>query len=238
MKVTLLNSEDVSKLFINWSETSAVCYDTDIEKTKPGAIGKHCMNSGHFSGSRGDFIKFRVDDAPRFTLDQLFRSEIGVFKNMGSFRYIDKHTFSYEIPRDILDNQELVDKYIAFMDHAMETYTEIQEYVYNKTNKHERANEQARYVLPIATHTACVIGFTIEALIHLMNMRLCVRTEDIYRELAMKMRDEVLEVLPELRDKLVPNCQAMLYCPEGRQSCGAYPTKKELQEMIKQFKEG
>ena len=72
----------------------------------------------------------------------------------------------------------------------------------------------------------------IEALIHYCNTRLCSRTEDKHRWLAVIIRNAVLEILPELKDKLVPNCKAMLYCPEGRKGCGAYPTKKQLKEII------
>lgn len=195
------------------------------------------MASGHFSGSRGDYIKFLVTEVPRFTVDQAVRHEVGVFKNVQSFRYVNKETFCYEIPVEITDNQELLDKYSDFMNQSSALYEEIQQYVYNKTENHERANEQARYVLPMATHTAFVIGFTVEALIHFMNMRLCVRAEDTIHYLATLMRDATVEVLPELKPKLVPNCQAFLWCPEGVKSCHAYPTKKELKEMISEYRE-
>ena len=46
------------------------------------------------------------------------------------------------------------------------------------------------------------------------------------------MRDEIVEIIPELKTRLVPNCQYYLWCPEGKKSCGAYPTKKQLQEII------
>ena len=88
----------------------------------------------------------------------------------------------------------------------------------------------------MSTHTSFVIGFTVEALIHFMNVRLCVRAEDKIRELAILMKEQVLDVLPSLKDKLVPNCQALLYCPEHK-SCGAYPQKEEVQKFIeKHFK--
>ena len=73
MKVTLLNPEQVKHLFKNWSITSSVCYGSTINPDNPEAIGKHCMKSSHFSGSRGDYIKFRVDDVPRFEVDQAVR---------------------------------------------------------------------------------------------------------------------------------------------------------------------
>lgn len=230
MKVTILNPEQAKDLFYWWGMASKVCYNTDTNN--PAAIGKHCMNSGHFSGSRSQYILFQVDDCPRFTIDQMVRHEEGVMKNVQSFRYVDKNCFAYEIPVEIKDNPELLNRYIAHMNEAIILYGDIQSYVMQKTNSQERANEQARHVLPISTHSSFVIGMDVEALIHFCNMRLCVRTEDIHRELAKAIRSASLGLLPELKEKLVPNCQALLWCPEGKKGCGAYPTKKELKEFI------
>ena len=230
MNVKILNPDAASKLFTNWGETSAICYDTHTDDPTP--IGKGCMANGHFSGSRGDFIKFLVTDIPRFTVDQAVRHEIGVFKNVQSFRYVDKDCFSYEVPVEIADNPELLAKYDKHMQDTMNLYEDIQSYVLSKGKTQERANEQARYVLPISTHTAFVIGFTVEALIHFMHKRLCSRAEDIIRQLAVEMKKEVVKILPNLESRLVPECQYLLWCPEGKKSCGAYPTKKQLKEIL------
>lgn len=237
MKVTLLNPGEVNDIFKNWSITSAVCYNSTINPEKPEVIGKHCKMSGHFSGSRGDFIKFLATDIDRLVIDQAVRHEIGVFKNVASFRYISKSNFAYSIPVEIQDNQELVNKYIKHMDDTMELYTEIQDYVFQKTGKQERANEQARHVLPMSTHSAFVIGYTIEAFIHLCNLRLCARAEDGIREMTKLMKEEVLKVRPDLENDLVPQCVRLMYCPEGRSSCGAYPTKKQIKELIEAHKD-
>ena len=230
MRVTILNPEESKKLFYWWGQASKICYDTKMDDPPP--IGKHCMMSGHFSGSRSQYILFQVDDCPRFTIDQAVRHEDGVMKNVQSFRYVDKHSFAYEIPEEIKDNDYLLKRYHKHMIETINLYSDIQNYVLNKTGSNERANESARYVLPMATHASFVIGMDIEALIHFCNMRLCVRTEDKHRELAKLVKDAVLEILPNLENRLVPNCQAMLYCPEGKKGCGAYPTKKELKEII------
>lgn len=230
MKVELLNKDEVQDLFKHFGQTACVCYDT--KTNTPEKVGKHCMNSGHFSGSRSRYFEFLITDIPRFTADQLFRHEIGCAKNMQSFRYVDKHNFAYEVPAEILDNSELLIKYHDYMKNSIELYTEIQQYVSEKTHSKERANEQARYVLPMSTHTVCVFCMDIEALIHLMNKRLCTRTEDKFRELALLMKAEVVNVLPELKDKLVPACQDLLWCPEGRNSCNAYPTKQTLKTRL------
>lgn len=230
MQVKILNPESVKDLFHSWGETSKHCYGTETDN--PERIGIGCYLTEHYSGSRGDYIKFLIEDCPRFTIDQAVRHEVGVFKNVGSFRYIDKDGFAYEVPTEITDNEKLLAAYDFHMITTAGLYSEIQEYVYNKTNSHERANEQARYILPMSTHSSFVIGFTIEALIHFMNMRLCSRAEDKIRELAILMKAEILEILPEISDKLVPNCVEMMYCPEGTRGCGAYPTKKKLKEII------
>ena len=230
MQVTIINPEESKALFHYWGEASKCCYAT--ETNAPENIGKGCMYSGHFSGSRARYIMFQIDNCPRFTIDQAVRHEVGVMKNVQSFRYVGKNSFAYEIPEEIKDNHDLLDKYHQHMMSTINLYGEIQEYVYEKTNSHERANEQARYVLPMATHSSFVFGLTVEALVHFMNMRLCVRAEDKIRELAKLMKEATLEVLPELKARLVPNCQAYMWCPESKHSCGAYPTKKELKELI------
>jgi thymidylate synthase (FAD) len=235
LKVTILNPEEATRLFEYWGKASCVCYDT-VTNT-PEKVGKGCMNSGHYSGSRGRYILFKVEGCPRFCIDQAVRHENGVMKNVQSFRYVSKDSFAYEIPSEITDNEELLTKYHVHMMNTMELYTEIQEYVFNKTKSHERANEQARYVLPISTHADFVIGMTVEALIHFANVRLCVRAEDKIRELALEMKKAALELLPELKEKLVPNCQTLLWCPEGHASCGAYPTKAQLKKMIAEVRE-
>lgn len=230
MNVTILNPEETTRLFEYWGKASCVCYDT--ETNAPEKVGKGCMNSGHFSGSRGRFILFKVEGCPRFTIDQAVRHEVGVMKNVQSFRYVGKDSFAYEVPVEITDNAELLAKYHTHMMNTMELYSDIQEYVFNKTGSHERANEQARHVLPISTHADFVIGLTVEALIHFANSRLCVRAEDKIRELAKLFRNATLELLPELKNKLVPNCQYLLWCPEGKMSCGAFPTKEQLKKAI------
>lgn len=230
MNATILNPDQTRELFYWWGMTSKVCYDTKTDNPTP--IGKHCMNSGHFSGSRSQYILFQVDDCPRFVIDQIVRHENGVMKNVQSFRYVNKNSFAYEIPEEIKDNEALMAEYVTHMSDTIKLYEKIQTYVQFKTNSQERANEQARYVLPMSTHASFVIGMDIEALIHFCNLRLCVRTEDKHRLLAMKIRDCVLDVLPDLKNKLVPNCQYLMWCPEGKKGCGAYPTKKELKEKL------
>lgn len=229
MKVELINKDEVKDLLKHWGEFAKICYDT--KTNAPEKIGKHCMNSGHYSGSRSRYFEFRITDVPRFVIDQAVRAEVGVCKNVQSFRYVGKNSFSYEIPCEIIDNEELVNKYRNHMNNTINLYEDVQNYVYEKTGSKERANEQSRYVVPMATHSAFVIGFTLEALIHYCHVRLCTRTEDVHRKMANMIKNAVLEELPELKEYLVPTCKYLMYCPESH-CCGAAPTKDELKEKL------
>ncbi len=217
MNCKIINEDEVKNLFTQWGKFASVCYDTKTENYDK--IGFHCLKSGHFSGSRSQYINFIIEDCPRAILDQLVRHEQGVCKNVQSFRYVDKNSFAYEIPKEIVDNDVLIKKYHSHMMNTLSLYSEIQDYVKNKTNSQERANEQARYVLPMATHSSVAIGFTVEAFIHLCNVRLCNRTEDVHRQLVKMMRDKVVEILPELEDYLAPKCVTAGYCEETH-GCG------------------
>lgn len=228
-KVTIINPEQTVKLFHYWGEFASVCYDT--KNVKPEKIGKHCLKSKHFSGSRSQYIIFRIEDCPRDTVDQLVRHEDGVCKNVRSFRYVDESNFNCEMPTEIKDNPELVRRWEKHMDDVKALYADIQKYVYEKTGKKERANEQARKCLPIHTDTALCIGLDVEAIIHLCHTRLCVRTEEEHRELVKLMRDEVLKLLPELKNYLVPQCQYLMWCPEGK-GCGAYPSREDVAKLL------
>ena len=229
MKVRLINPNECKELFKLWGEFTSVCYDT--KTTAPETIGKGCMYSGHWSGSRWRYIAFRVDNVPRLTIDQIVRHENGVAKNVQSFRYVDKENFAYAIPTEIKDNDDLMQDYWVHMKNTLKLYEKIQNHVSSKTNSKERANEQARYVLPMATEGSFCIAFTPEAFIHLCHTRLCIRAEDKHRELVRLMRDAVLEVIPELMSRLVPQCEYLLWCPE-RKGCGRFPSKLALQQLI------
>ncbi|MDD4376449.1 MAG: FAD-dependent thymidylate synthase, partial [Clostridia bacterium] len=99
--------------------------------------------------------------------------------------------------------------------------------------KEKQSVEDANYLLPRATNTSLCIAFTLEALIHYMHKRLCARSQYFHRKIAKLMKEEVVKVLPEVEDRLVPACKYLLWCPEKNMSCGRMPTKNELLEKLK-----
>lgn len=232
MKVQILNKEESKELFKYWGLSATKCYNTP--KKYAVNVGKKCLKTGHFSGSRGRYIIFEIDDVPRALVDQLVRHEVGVYKNVESGRYVNFSDFDYYTPSIIHSDAILSKLYHTHMTNTRNTYSAIVNRLEELGYKGEKAYEVARGVAPMNYNTGLVIGFTIEALINLMNKRLCVCSQDHIRKLANLMKDETLEVLPELKEFLVPICDRLLYCPENeKRSCGRHMQKEQLVSLIK-----
>ena len=233
IKVTLLNAEEVKDFIRRHGEVACVCYNTNEKYAEK--VGKSCMIEGHMSGSRGDFFKFEIE-CPRFTIDQIVRHEQGVFKNVQSQRYVDMDDdFSIYVPPKVVSNPMLVEQYIQYEEMCKSQYKVNRAYFNDLNITGEQANDLMRTMLPIGVKSKVRIGFTLEALIHFMHKRLCVRADEPIRRVAKLMKEEVLKVQPEYAELLVPQCEDMMYCPE-KHTCGGYPSKKELKTIIKNGK--
>lgn len=261
MEVKILNPEELEVLYKNHGVFACTCYNTP-EKFAP-RVGESCQGSGHMSGSRCEYVKFRLIDIDRGTAEQIMRHEIGtsvpydemdnysfadfselvvdvspdqIIKNMGSFRYIDESGFDYLVPNEIKRNQKLSEIYNKSMKDVDNVRAIIKETLVTDDNVDpKRANEVANFVLPRATVNVLTIGFTPEALIHFMHKRLCTRAQPEIREVAIAMKKAVAEVNSKFAEELVPHCQHLLWCPEKEKSCGAYHTKAELKAKLKEI---
>ena len=247
MKVTLLNPEQIKNIFKEWGSFACECYATPQKYA--GKVGNSCFESGHYSGSRTEYIKFKIEGIDRGISEQIMRHEIGVrqnpidehtydenpnniIKNLKSFRYVDMDNFEYTIPTTIDKIPEAKEEYDRINNEINKSRIKIKDILINNKVKEKQAVEDANYILPRATNTTLTIGFTIEALIHYMHKRLCVRAQDLHRKIAMMMKEEVIKVLPQLEDRLVPQCEYLLWCPEGDMSCGMKPTRDELMDKL------
>ena len=102
--------------------------------------------------------------------------------------------------------------------------------------------EDARMILPNACTTCIEVKMNLRSLMNFMNERLCSCAPWEIRELAMKMRDAVVEKVPELADYLVPKCEKygkeFGFCNESKsRSCGRHPRLKEIFDCYNEFKE-
>lgn len=254
MKVELLNPEVLENLYKNHGEFACTCYNTPKKLSEK--VGKSCEESGHMSGSRCEYIKFEIE-GDRGTLEQMMRHEIGVrydeidkysysdrielvvdvnptniVKNMQSFRYVDKNEFTYVIPKNIEKYDDVKELYQETMSVIDTNRKRIRDMLVEHGVEYKKAVEDANFVLPRATNLTLTIGFTPEALIQFMFKRLCVRAQDEIRGIAIQMKKKVMEINSEFAKELVPHCQYLLWCPEGK-GCGAYPRKEDLKELLK-----
>lgn len=260
MKVQILNPEVLTNLYKNHGEFASVCYKTPEKYAE--SVGKSCQESGHMSGSRCEYIKFRVSDVDRGTAEQMLRHEVGVFvpfeyqdnysfadyseqvkdispdqiiKNMASFRYIDKTGFNWETPKVIGSVQRVKSRYDALMERINAERIIMKDMLVEDGIDPKKANEAINFVLPRATTTEFVIGFTPEALISFCHKRLCRRAQEFVREFAVLARLECFKYSEQFANELKAHCDHLLWCPEGKHSCGKRPTKQDLTDMLEKL---
>lgn len=251
MKVEIINKDELINLYHNHGLFACTCYNTPDKFANK--VGKSCNEDGHMSGSRTEYIKFRIYDIDRGTAEQIMRHEIGtdydwntysyqdkldmmidvnpnnIVKNMQSFRYVDKDEFKYTIPKNIQNNEEALNLYQELMSEINIARNKIKNALLNNEIPEKKAVEDSNFVLPRATNLTLTIGFTPEALIHFMHKRLCLRAQDEIRAVAIEMKKVVKEILPEYAEQLIPHCQYLLWCPESKKmTCGAYPRREDI----------
>ncbi len=122
MKVEIINKEQVEQLLDIFGETACICYGTPT-KFKNG-VAKTVLSTGHFSGSRGQYIYFKIEDVPRSLADQMARHSVGTAVNMQSFRYVKMEDFTYYTP-------SLIEKYPE----AKAIYEDTMEVIKHNYNK-------------------------------------------------------------------------------------------------------
>ena len=229
IKVELLNPEEVKNFIKNHGVFACECYQTPEKFAE--RVGLSCLKEGHTSGSRADMFKFRIH-APRYTCDQIMRHGVGTAINCQSQRYVDMDdNFSIYIPPQVENDLILKQVYQSYEDECKQRYKDIRNLMNCYEITGEQANDLMRTMLPIGVECNLTMGFTIEALIHFMHKRLCLRADHPIRKVAMEMREVVLEAEPRYEELLVPQCKSLMYCPE-KHGCGMYPNKKDIMELI------
>lgn len=233
-EIKILNEEEVKDIFKHWGTFAAKCYDTPIQFAE--RVGKSCLSSGHFSGSRSRYIEIDVSNVPRALVDQIIRREQGCVKNVESGRYVDFSNFDYYTSPIIANDPIAKEIYDKHMEATREAYSSLVKRLNERGITGERAFEAARGVAPMNYRTGMVLGLTLEALIGLCHDRLCTRTQEHSRHLIKMIRDEVVKLVPELKPYLVIKCEYLQWCPEGSKCCGLKPTREAFLELIKDKK--
>lgn len=199
---------------------AAKCYNSP----NPERALQHAMAGGHLSVTEHSTFTFEVDGVSRVLLAQLTRHRLASF-SVASQRYISLDSaFDYVVPKGIKDlGPAQVMEFKRQMKQMHSWYCNWQ----NKLGgPGEKANEDARFVLPQATATGLIVTMNARELHHFFELRCCNRAQWEIREMADLMLTEVKVVAPELFKNAGPGCVNGRGCPEGKRACGK-PRRRE-----------
>ena len=182
----------------------------------------YVMSSGHTSILEDQTLTFLIEDVDRALTHQLVRHRAGVVFQQQSQRYVEfkDGNFDYVIPKSIEVTESLKSDFEATMKYLGT--------MYDKFIKAGVPAEDARAVLPNACCTNIVMTVNLRQLGHMCNERLCSTAQLPIRMLFREITKQTVEVLPFMKNFLVPKCEMLGYCNEPRRTCG----RKKLREEV------
>jgi thymidylate synthase (FAD) len=199
------------------------CYSADTpveiwEKIAAGRISRERirefvaerLKTGHASPLEQVVFWFAIAGVSRSLSHQFVRHRIGISFEQQSQRYVKfkQQKLAYVMPeswaRAQLDNEfaELLKKTSELYRRALEAGIPA---------------EDARFILPNAAPTNFHVMVNFAEMMHICDLRLCVRAQWEIRRMVALMRAEIKRVLPEIAIFLQPKCgeNRMGYCDES-----------------------
>ena len=211
------------------------------------------IDMGHESVIEHASYTFAIEGLSQAALRQLTRHRIASF-SVQSQRYVNMSDFRYVIPPSVSENPEALKEFEELVEFAKEKYNIISAHLqkdnFNKiragktgpgelsvpdereekeylSQAKKSANEDARFVLPMACETKIIMSMNARSLYNFFKLRTCERAQWEIRILAENMLAKLKEVSPALFKKAGPPCFSSGRCPEGKMSCGKKRGKKE-----------
>lgn len=209
-----------------------MCYsDADLDGMIQGVFDKdnsamirRIINSGHESVLEHVSFTFAISGVSRALLAQITRHRMASF-SVRSQRYVNYDKgFNYVIPPAIEKlGEDAIAEYRAQMEQMNKWYREWTE----KLGSGEKANEDARFVLPNACETSMLVTMNARELRHFFELRMCRRAQWEIRALATIMWTLCKSECPVLFEDAGPSC-IRGKCAEGNKSCEK-PLKHQLE---------
>lgn len=194
MKVTLKQYgstyEDLAKI------AAAVCVGRAHNPTVKGF--EHAIDSGHYSILEHLPLTFLIEDVSRSLTHQLVRHRIASYSQT-SQRYtkLNSGVQWFVIPDSYVE-KGLLEEYLVMMDTIADFY--------HMSVDAGIPKEDARFVLPNATHTTILMTMNARSFVEMASKRLCNRAQWEIRELFTKMRDSIERVYPTVYELAKPPC--------------------------------
>ncbi len=201
-------------------EAASTCYDSQITD---GRIMRHCYKSGHHSVLEFADFSFRVSGVSRALTHQLVRHRMASYAQR-SQRYCVEDGFEFVTPASVAKNDAANEVYRQTVETVKKAYADLMEMGI--------AAEDARMLLPNACCTEICVKMNLRELIHFCNERLCACAQWEIRAMAREMVREVTAVAPQLKEFLVPKCEAHApynFCTESKsRTCGRHPVISDV----------
>jgi thymidylate synthase (FAD) len=176
------------------------------------------LKTGHASPLEQVVFWFAIAGVSRSLSHQFVRHRIGISFEQQSQRYVKfkQERLAYVMPeswaRAKLDNQfaELLQKTSELYRRALDAGIPA---------------EDARFILPNAAPTNFHVMVNFAEMLHICDLRLCVRAQWEIRRMVALMRAEIKRVLPEIAVFLQPKCgeNRMGYCDESLEDWNKCP---------------
>jgi len=187
MRITLLQYTPDPEKHIEYS--ARVCYlshekitPTSHEKFLPGLL-----KNGHLSVFEHASATFLIEEISRACSHQLVRHRLASFSQQ-SQRYVEEKGFGYVIPPDIETNE----KACALYHETMQSFQRAYENLISLGIK----REDARFLLPNATHTTLTITANFREWLHIIDMRVSPHAQWEIRDLLTAIWRELYAIAP------------------------------------------
>ncbi len=179
------------------------------------------LKTGHASPLEQVVFWFAIANVSRSLSHQFVRHRIGISFEQQSQRYVKfkQEKLTFVMPGS-WERAGLKDDFELLLDKTSELYA--------RALKAGVPAEDARFVLPNAAPTNFQVMVNFAEMLHICDLRLCVRAQWEIRKMVALMRLEIKKALPELAVFLQPKCgeNRMGYCDESLEDWRKCPLGK------------
>lgn len=192
----------------------------EIPREKMRSLLDKVITSGHLSVLEHVSLTFAIEDISRACSHQLVRHRIASFSQQ-SQRYVTLGKDEFVTPSTIAQNENAKKIFTECLNNIKQAY--------DRLISLDIPIEDARFILPNATHTDLIMTMNFRELYNVCQIRLCSRAQWEIRELFWRAKSELRKIaeLEGFSEYLQPKCRILGYCPEAK-SCGMTKSRAEV----------
>ncbi|MDP2892159.1 MAG: FAD-dependent thymidylate synthase [Bacillota bacterium] len=195
------------------------------------------IEMGHLSPIEHASFTFGVEGVSRSLLAQLTRHRLASY-SVQSQRYVgqarEEGTFNYIVPPSIKAlGAAAEEEFRRQMAQVQKWYNGWADKLGTCAKNGEKANEDARFVLPNACETKLILTMNARELLHFFRLRCCNRAQWEIRALAWEMLRLCMGRAPKIFSLAGPGCISGT-CHEGKMTCGRTgEVRQRFTELVK-----